>query len=305
MNKEYLKQSQPIVYRTLSNALKYHRVSNAYLFYGSKGAPKLDTAILYVQSLVCECVDEDGFACQECESCKRIENEDSLDYMLVSNDRIKKKDVVDLQAFFESTSAGKKDCRTYILDHYDKATTEASNSLLKFLEEPSDGIYGILIADEKSNVLPTIQSRCQGIHFRPASCQSRLESETSLENAKMLGDSGYTYEQAVELLALPDFEELKEIAFEYIQNASSFSMIEKMQTEVFVNKSDRMNKDWIRLWIQWILFYVKNDSIECSLNQKVALHSVLVEAMDVLPRPVDLGLFMDKLYFDIRKAVMK
>lgn len=49
---------------------------------------------------------------------------------------------------FESTSAGKQNARIYILDHYDKATPDASNSLLKFLEEPSEGIYGILIADE-------------------------------------------------------------------------------------------------------------------------------------------------------------
>ena len=168
MNKEYLKKAQPIVYQTLSNALKNKRVANAYLFHGPKGSSKLETAILFAQSIVCEHTDFDGFACQECESCKRIENEDSLDYMIVSNDRIKKKDIVDLQAFFESTSAGKQNARIYILDHYDKATPDASNSWLKFLEEPSEGIYGILIADEKSNVLPTIQSRCQAIHFKTA-----------------------------------------------------------------------------------------------------------------------------------------
>lgn len=99
MNKEYLKKAQPIVYQTLSNALKNKRVANAYLFHGPKGSSKLETAILFAQSIVCEHTDFDGFACQECESCKRIENEESLDYMIVSNDRIKKKDIVDLQAF--------------------------------------------------------------------------------------------------------------------------------------------------------------------------------------------------------------
>lgn len=136
------------MYQTLSNALKNQRVANAYLFHGPKGSSKLETAILFAQSIVCEHTDNDGFACQECESCKRIENEESLDYIIVSNDRIKKKDIVDLQTFFESTSAGKQNARIYILDHYDKATPDASNSLLKFLEEPSEGIYGILIADE-------------------------------------------------------------------------------------------------------------------------------------------------------------
>ena len=280
MNKEYLKKAQPIVYQTLSNALKNKRVANAYLFHGPKGSSKLETAILFAQSIVCEHTDFDGFACQECESCKRIENEESLDYMIVSNDRIKKKDIVDLQAFFESTSAGKQNARIYILDHYDKATLDASNSLLKFLEEPSEGIYGILIADEKSNVLPTIQSRCQAIHFKPENCEHLLLENTSEENAKMLAESGY------------------------IEHASSFAQIEKMQTGVFVNKSERMNKDWIQLWIQWILFYVKNDRVNLPLEKKVKLYSILVENMDMLYRPVDLGLFMDKLYYDIRKAVI-
>lgn len=305
MNKEYLKRAQPIVYQTLSNALKSRRVANAYLFHGPKGSCKLETAILFAQSIVCEHTDEDGFACQECEVCQKIENQDSLDYMLFSNDRIKKKDIVQLQNFFEATSAGKQNARIYILDHYDQATPDASNSLLKFLEEPSDGIYGILIADEKSNVLPTIQSRCQSIHFRPESCEHVLLEKTSAENAKMLGDSGYTYEQAMELLALPDFEELKKAAFEYISNVTSFLEIEKMQTTVFVNKTDRMNKDWIRLWMQWILFDVKNDLVKFPLKNKVALYSVLVEGMDMLYRPVDLALFMDKLYYDMRRVVIE
>ena len=158
--------------------------------------------------------------------------------------------------------------------------------MLKFLEEPSEGIYGILIADEKSNVLPTIQSRCQAIHFKPESCEHVLLENTS------------------ELLSLPDFEELKQVALEYIEHASSFAQIEKMQTGVFVNKSERMNKDWIQLWIQWVLFYVKNDRVNLPLEKKVKLYSILVENMDMLYRPVDLGLFMDKLYYDIRKAVI-
>ena len=47
MNKEYLKKAQPIVYQTLSNALKNKRVANAYLFHGPKGSSKLETAILF------------------------------------------------------------------------------------------------------------------------------------------------------------------------------------------------------------------------------------------------------------------
>ena len=228
-------------------------------------------------------------------------NEQVAERVMDSNDLEKERGITILA---KTTALDYKGVRINILDTYDKATPDASNSLLKFLEEPSEGIYGILIADEKSNVLPTIQSRCQAIHFKPESCEHALLENTSEDNAKMLAESGYTYDKAIELLALPDFEELKQIALEYIEHASSFAQIEKMQTSVFVNKSERMNKDWIQLWIQWVLFYVKNDRVNLPLEKKVKLYSILVESMDMLYRPVDLGLFMDKLYYDIRKAVI-
>lgn len=48
----------------------------------------------------------------------------------------------------------------------------------------------------------------------------------------------------------------------------------------------------------------KNDRVNLPLEKKVKLYSILVENMDMLYRPVDLGLFMDNLYYDIRKAVI-
>ena len=40
---------------------------------------------------------------------------------------------------------------------------EASNSMLKFLEEPEDGIIAILMTNNINNVLSTIISRCKVI----------------------------------------------------------------------------------------------------------------------------------------------
>ena len=191
MNKEELKAYQPVVYQTLSNALKRHRLAHAYLFEGDKSSPKKETALLFAQSLVCPHCDEDGFACQECEVCKRIENKESIDFQWIQGgelkrqkhdfselnkkeeqkkdvNRIKKEDMKDLQKFFESTSLESENTRIYVLEGFDQATVDAQNTLLKFLEEPQEGIYGILLANEKSNVLPTIQSRAQWIHFRPS-----------------------------------------------------------------------------------------------------------------------------------------
>lgn len=325
MNKEQFKNTQPIVYRTLSNALKKNRLAHAYLFSGPKGSPKKEVALLLAQSIACSHRDEDGFACQTCDSCQRIANEESIDFFwkhgihykkvikdpfsnqskTIVSSRIKKSDIVELQSFFEATSAEKDNTRVFILEDYDQATPEASNSLLKFLEEPQPGIYGILVADEVNNVLPTIQSRCQSIVFRPPSVHDlyvSLKDEMSDEKANMLAHSRYTYEEAVEIAADPQFEVIEQAAKNYRKHWQSWQSIVDMQTQIFVPKSPLCDKTWIRVWIQWLLFLIKQDT-ELSLSTRVDLELILVEAIDTLRMPVDLGLFLDRVYAQIRKVV--
>ena len=306
MNKEVFKKNQPVVYRTLSNALKYNRLAHAYLFTGPKGSIKQESALLFAQSLVCDHVDEDGFACQECDACKRIENEESVDFRWVHGDRnrIKKSDIIDLQDFFSTTSQEMKSRSIYLLDAFDYATPGASNSLLKFLEEPINDLYAILTADEKSNILPTIQSRCQIISFRPSSKEElyfELKKVTEDENASMLSSSGYTYQNAMDLLECDEFDLVKEQAKAYVSNWNSFKAIYKMQSELFVPKSSQMTKEWVRLWMQWVLYLMKQMDLELSVYTKI--QTILVESMDVLRSPVDLALFLDKIYNQIRKVV--
>ena len=56
--------------------------------------------------------------------------------------------------------------RIYIINHADKMSTQAANSLLKFIEEPtSEETYGILITEQKDSILPTIISRSIILNF--------------------------------------------------------------------------------------------------------------------------------------------
>lgn len=51
--------------------------------------------------------------------------------------------------------------RLVILRDIEKATAEASNALLKLLEEPPTHTYIILVTDNMDKLIPTIVSRCQ------------------------------------------------------------------------------------------------------------------------------------------------
>ena len=71
MRKEELREQQPIVWRTLGNALRDQRYAHAYLFYGPKGTGKEAMAQLFAQSILCK-ERIDGFACERCNACRRI-----------------------------------------------------------------------------------------------------------------------------------------------------------------------------------------------------------------------------------------
>lgn len=174
MFKEQLQLQQPVVYHTLKHALENDKLAHAYMFSGPSGTPKKQTATLLAQSLVCE---KQGFACETCDTCYRVANNEYADMIYIDGrtTSIKKDDILKLQEAFHKTGLEEKGKKVYILDHAENATPDALNSLLKFLEEPSNDMIAILIVEQLERVLPTIISRCQNIPFIPLSAKQCFE----------------------------------------------------------------------------------------------------------------------------------
>ena len=64
----------------------------------------------------------------------------------------------------------------------DKMNIAASNKLLKLLEEPTDKTVFILITEHEEDLIQTIRSRCQVLHFSPLSENAITESLIENEN---------------------------------------------------------------------------------------------------------------------------
>lgn len=65
----------------------------------------------------------------------------------------------------------KTDDRLIVIDYTEKMTTQAQNAFLKLLEEPSDGVFFVLLSHTNDSILPTIMSRVSLINVQPVTTQ--------------------------------------------------------------------------------------------------------------------------------------
>ena len=93
---------------------------------------------------------------------KKMLLDGDLLYIETELQNIKKEEILDLKEKL-NTSSIYNGIRIYVILEAEKLNASSSNTLLKFLEEPSDNIYAILITSNKNKVLETIRSRCISI----------------------------------------------------------------------------------------------------------------------------------------------
>jgi DNA polymerase-3 subunit delta' len=174
-----MKYQEHVVSQMLRNATRKERISHAYLFEGEKGTPKKEVAMNFIKSLICP-NSFDGVPCDTCSICKRIEHNSYPDVIWIEPDgtTIKKEQIQMLQHNFNLTAL-ENSRKVYVINDVDLLTTQAANSLLKFLEEPFEDVHAILLTDQVYKVLKTIRSRCQILSFPPL----KLEEKSKLFDA--------------------------------------------------------------------------------------------------------------------------
>ncbi|NMD72171.1 DNA polymerase III subunit delta' [Bacillus sp. DNRA2] len=167
---------QPTVLKMLKHSLIRGRVAHAYLFEGLRGTGKKEVGLLLAKSLFCLELEDEYVPCGKCVNCKRIDTGNHPDFHIIEPDglSIKKQQIIALQEEFSKTGVESKQ-KIYMILHADKITVNAANSLLKFLEEPHQETYAILITEQVQKILPTILSRCQILTFTPLSPKHLIE----------------------------------------------------------------------------------------------------------------------------------
>jgi DNA polymerase-3 subunit gamma/tau len=187
---------QQHVTRTLANAINSNRVAHAYIFSGVRGVGKTTSARILAKALNClkgPTAEPDG----TCDSCREISAGTSLDVLEIdaaSNRGIDQ--IRELREMVRYAPASSR-YKVVILDEAHQLTDEASNALLKTLEEPPERVVFILATTRAEDLVETIKSRAQLFQFRALSF-----TEIAKEIERIAGEEKLTIEPgAVAVLA--------------------------------------------------------------------------------------------------------
>jgi DNA polymerase III subunit delta' len=156
-------------WQSLLARLRTGSVPHALLLAGPSGLGKREFADALARSLLCTSRADDGSACGACKSCVLVSAGSHPDLIHISILEDKTQISVDqIRALSErlalSTQYG--GWRVALISPADEMNLNASNALLKTLEEPSTGSVIVLLSDQPSRLPATIRSRCQRVDFR-------------------------------------------------------------------------------------------------------------------------------------------
>ena len=271
-----VKSLQPKFYSEINKALDKGFLSHAYLIETNNNSVEVvEKNILFLV----EKIYEDSYKNHEVTISKDrllylIENKEFPDYIEVRpiNNQIKKEQLLFIRDEFSSKSLYNTR-KVYVVFECDKMNVSASNTILKFLEEPSDDVVAIFVTSNQYNVLDTIRSRCQIM---------RLQYEESNENS---------FSEEV-LSFIDDINKRKsdDLLLKFNYYSSNF----------FNDKSS--STDFIREVLKYYKSLLNKEDNDISLEEVINIVSILDEKLKKLKYNVNMKLWIDDILLSLMEV---
>ncbi|MFC2161301.1 DNA polymerase III subunit delta' [Acidobacteriota bacterium] len=289
----------------LAKAMQRSRVPHSLLFVGPEGVGKREMALVVAKAL--NCLQKTDDSCETCPSCVAINKKNFPDVMEI----LPEKNVIKIDQVRELKSAaylkpmvGKK--RVFIIPDAERMNPEASNSILKILEEPPSFSHLILLTNNPYLILPTIKSRCQVLSFAPVFKEDiekdLLKKEYAAEQARVISMAVNGNLKYALSLDWEEFQEKrkkamqvlfslmrKEKASEVLKEFFSYRFKDKQEISKIFDFLASFCRDIILLKEEGDLSYIMNPDYEQDLREITGLLS-LDQALDFLNK-IDYSLY--------------
>ena len=167
-------------FEVTNNYIKNKKVSHAYLIEVSNYEQDFFDVLNFVKMLLCDCSKEDLIN-KKNNICTLIDDGNYPDLKIIEADGqwIKKNQMLELMDDFQNKSL-LDNKKIYIIKEAEKLNNSSANTILKFLEEPEEGIIAILLTKNRFQVIETILSRCQFLNLSTESVGNDLSSDSRM-----------------------------------------------------------------------------------------------------------------------------
>ncbi len=206
--------------------------------------------------------------CNMCSICKLIDMGNLPSLVVIEPDgvNIKKSQLLTLETKFSVKPVYSK-YNIYIVKHAEKMNSSASNSILKFLEEPEDGIIGFFITNSIDNMLQTITSRCEKIHIDYLD-NDKINELTNIDR------------EIIDNLFIKDYNYIKQLIID--------NYVDRSQLETFLLK---------------IYNNYHNDFINNYMNNNILKKlDIIRNVIDFNRNNVNIDLLLDYLLIEMRRS---
>lgn len=290
---------QNIVYRTLINSVKNNKYSHAYLIETNGYSKGLDLGIAFAKYLLCPKSYSNTKNCSNCTQCINIDKNEFIELKILDPEGqwIKKSQLEELQDIFSKKSVvGNK--KVYIINKAEKLNVASSNSLLKFLEEPEEGIIAILITENKYQLLSTIVSRCQVLSLKNKMNLDNLSTKDRI--AHYLSNNKEDIEIFInDEESISKIEKIIEFIKYYEENCSNTLIyINKLWNEYFKEKQEIYNA-----FTMMLLFY--KDVLNLKLGKVIQIYTDYVNVVNQIEETNNLYEITSKInvIMDLREKI--
>lgn len=262
------------------------RLSHAYLFSGVNGSGKKALATWIAMRLFCTNL-QSGFPCCQCSECVKILLHTHPDVIFLDpNDNNIKVDQIRLLKKESNLSSVEGKKKIFIINNSELLTNSASNSLLKFIEEPVENTYVILLTNNLNMILPTIISRTQVVFMELNNVEEKTKSFTKLGLS----------------------EELSKIAVKLTQDTTC--VLNELVPEDWFNKLVKLTQIWFLKLLNKDLSAFNLVSQFISLNenktkQRIILNALILPFRDILFKKLNINnsYFLENNLLDVDKFV--
>lgn len=262
----------------LIKSYQKNHLSHAYIFEGEKGSGTKEMAIFLGKMLLCL---EDDKPCDECDNCLRVANGTHTNVIIISPmaDSIRKDQVASIIHEGSMSSVTDKN-RLFIIEEAEKMNRAASNTLLKFLEEPTPNNYVVLLTENSNMLLDTIISRTQVLRFKPVNKQSvmdalvkeKIDQDLSYVLSEIYGNFEDAYNAYKDGAINNVYDLFKKIIMCLINNKDYY-------LEYYLNKKLLADNQSINYLLEMLILF-KREELRY-LESKQALHfKVVINAID-------------------------